>query len=239
MLHSYNELYLNKARTTMAHMLDFAVRDLKLDPATFFDLFVSSGTADLFERGDASVILGRSGVELVYMVLGISGLQVDKVSYRYTAGRSKEYWTGWALAYYQWESARSFADIAGAVPVKELIAMCDELRSEEIRVITASLDWMENLTVPDHMNEESYAAFRSRLDGALKAPGSADSLTNLKRIRQQNGLSQSRLASLSGIPVRTIQQYEQRQKDINKASFENIIKLAAVLSCEPEKLIEL
>ena len=62
--------------------------------------------------------------------------------------------------------------------------------------------------------------------------------THLKEIRLRNGFSQSRLAAASGIPVRTIQQYEQRQKDINKAAAESILKLAAVLNCEPSALLE-
>ncbi len=35
----------------------------------------------------------------------------------------------------------------------------------------------------------------------------------------------------SGVAVRSIQQYEQRQKDINKASFSTVIALAAALHC--------
>lgn len=223
----------------MAHMLDYAVRDLRQDPAVFFDLFMSTGLADQFGRGDFRVIAGMSGVELAYKVLADSGITIDRVSYRYTAGRTKEYWAGWALASYQWESARPFHDIIGAMPVKNLIAVCDELRSREIREISEGLSWMDNLKVPDHMNEDSYQEFKSRIESAISesAEGSGN-VTRLKALRQQNGLSQSRLAALSGIPVRTIQQYEQRQKDINKAAFESIIKLAAALSCEPYQLLE-
>ena len=42
-------------------------------------------------------------------------------------------------------------------------------------------------------------------------------MTNLKRIRMDCGLSQSQLATQSGINVRMIQYYEQQTKDINKA----------------------
>ncbi len=40
------------------------------------------------------------------------------------------------------------------------------------------------------------------------------------------------------VPLRTIQQYEQRQKSINKAMAERLIMLAKVLCCEVEDLIE-
>jgi transcriptional regulator with XRE-family HTH domain len=62
--------------------------------------------------------------------------------------------------------------------------------------------------------------------------------TNLKRIRKLAGLTQNELAAQSGIPLRTIQQYEQRQKDINKAQAEYLILLSKALHCSAEELIE-
>lgn len=62
--------------------------------------------------------------------------------------------------------------------------------------------------------------------------------TNLKRYRKLANLSQSMLAKSSGVPVRTIQQYEQRQKNINKAQAESLLMLASALSCDPTDLIE-
>ena len=62
--------------------------------------------------------------------------------------------------------------------------------------------------------------------------------TKLKQLRQRAGLSQSELADASGVPVRTIQQYEQRQKSINKAQAEYLMMLARALHCTAEDLIE-
>ena len=62
--------------------------------------------------------------------------------------------------------------------------------------------------------------------------------TNLKIRRKRLGISQSKLAELTGIPVRTIQQYEQRQKNINKAQVEYLVVLARVLYCRVEDLVE-
>lgn len=62
--------------------------------------------------------------------------------------------------------------------------------------------------------------------------------TLLKQIRQRAGLSQSELAEQSGVPLRTIQQYEQRQKSINKAQAEYLVMLAKALNCNAEALIE-
>ena len=54
--------------------------------------------------------------------------------------------------------------------------------------------------------------------------------TNLKQLRK--------LAEASGVPLRTIQQYEQRQKSINKAQAQYLIMLARALYCNAEDLIE-
>ena len=62
--------------------------------------------------------------------------------------------------------------------------------------------------------------------------------SNLKRLRSKAGLSQRELAEISGIPLRTIQQYEQRQKNINKAQAEYLVMLARALCCGVEDFIE-
>jgi transcriptional regulator with XRE-family HTH domain len=62
--------------------------------------------------------------------------------------------------------------------------------------------------------------------------------TNLNHIRKTTGLSQAKLASEAGVPLRLIQMYEQREKDINKAQVHNVIKLARALGCNVEELME-
>lgn len=62
--------------------------------------------------------------------------------------------------------------------------------------------------------------------------------TNLKSLRKRAKLSQKELSEITDIPIRTIQQYEQRQKDINKASMEYVYKLSKALMCEPKDLME-
>ena len=62
--------------------------------------------------------------------------------------------------------------------------------------------------------------------------------TNLKRIRATYGCTQAELAQRSGVSLRSIQMYEQRNKDINKASAETLYRLAKVLGCTMEALIE-
>ena len=62
--------------------------------------------------------------------------------------------------------------------------------------------------------------------------------TRLKRLRTYANLTQKGLAEKTGIPIRTIQQYEQRQKDINRASGQYLLQFASALNCRMEDLME-
>ena len=79
MIHAYDKVYLDKARTGLGRMLDFAVYDLKYDIAEFFRLFIKSGVAAKFERGEFTILVGMSGVELAYEVLAQSDIQSERI----------------------------------------------------------------------------------------------------------------------------------------------------------------
>ena len=211
MIHAYDKVYLDKARTVLGRMLDFAVYDLKIDLTEFFDLFIASGVASRFEQGDYSVIVGMSCVELAYKVLEESAIEVTRIKPHYTADRSAEYWTGWALAYYQWETALGFAEIIRSVPIETIVGLYFPYHEMDIRQFC------------DKMNELYRAA---------------NPETKLKFRRKNARLSQRELAERSGVPLRTIQQYEQRQKSINKAQVEYLVMLAKVLCCDVDTLLE-
>lgn len=62
--------------------------------------------------------------------------------------------------------------------------------------------------------------------------------TKLQKLRKICGYSQSELATKAGVNLRTLQQYETRVKDINKASVKTVEALATVLGCRIEDLLE-
>ena len=62
--------------------------------------------------------------------------------------------------------------------------------------------------------------------------------TNLQRIRKAIGLTQTELANKTGVELRSIQMYEQRKNDINKAQADTLLKLARFLGCNIEDLLE-
>ena len=60
----------------------------------------------------------------------------------------------------------------------------------------------------------------------------------LKVIRESHGLSQRELAELSGVKLRSIQMYEQKVNNIDKAQAGTVYKLSRVLGCTVEDLLE-
>jgi len=61
--------------------------------------------------------------------------------------------------------------------------------------------------------------------------------SQLNRLRLYAGLTQKELSERTDIPLRTIQQYEQGQKDISHARADSIVKLAKALYCNVEEII--
>ena len=209
MIRAYDKNYLSKAQTTFAVMLDFSVYDLKYELKDFYRKFLDSDISKLFENGDTSIISGKSGIELA---LNVTGDFSKAGNYRPVMDRSAEFWTGWSLSYFQWSCALSFRKINDVIPIEEVCEMYDPYHEMDISQFY------------DHMIE----LYKSR-----------KTVSNLQCLRLKAGISQMELAEMTEIPVRTIQQYEQKQKNINAARSEYIIKIAKVLNCDTIDLLEL
>lgn len=210
-MNAYSKVYLSRARSCLARMLDFAVNDLGHDIDKFFNLFLSTDLAERFGSGEPAMVVGKSGVELAYEVLEKSKVITERKSPVFTYERSEEYWTGWVLAYYQWHTSLSFLEIVHTVPIST------------VRMMYFPYHEMDIAQFVDKMNELYLQANPN---------------TKLKNRRLELGLSQQELSALSGVPVRTIQQYEQRQKNIGKANAEYLVMFACALSCDVEDLLD-
>ena len=202
MIHAYDKNYLAAAQKCLARMLDYMVNDLQYSLETTWNWFLMSEISRRFELGDSAILAGTSGVELARKVLEQAGEPIPTRKASYAYDRSPEYWTGWAIAYYEIEQA---------VPISE------------VRMLYTPYHEMDVRQFADKMNE-LYRAAKPE--------------TNLKSLRTLAEMSQSELARQAEIPVRTIQQYEQRQKDINKAQGETLLRLARVLHCSIDDLME-
>lgn len=62
--------------------------------------------------------------------------------------------------------------------------------------------------------------------------------TKLKQLRLKHGLSQSKLAKLSGIPLKTLQKYESGDRPIDGAKLDTLCQISLVLNCKISELIE-
>lgn len=213
MTRAYKESYLNKAQKTLAAMMDYAVFDLNYEPDEFFMLFLRSGLADEFGRGNPKYIAGKSGVELAREVVLITTGQSAETTPAPRFDRSPVYWAAWAYAYYQWHSGHSFEEIHRALPFAGLLNMYPTLHEADINKF---------VSVADEVLAES----------------KKKSETNLSRLRKARGLTQKELSEASGVALRMIQLYEQKQNDINKAQAVSLHSLAQALGCRIEDLFE-
>lgn len=64
-------------------------------------------------------------------------------------------------------------------------------------------------------------------------------MSRLKENRERAGITQKELSERSGVNIRTIQDYEQGRKSINKAQGLSLYYLATALNVTIEELLEL
>lgn len=62
--------------------------------------------------------------------------------------------------------------------------------------------------------------------------------SRLQGQRVQKGISQNVLATLAEVPIRNIRAWERKDVNINKASVEDVLRIAKVLGCRIEDLLE-
>ena len=212
MMRAYKETYLNDAADIFGSMMDYAVNDCGLDGDQYLHMFIVSGLAQRFERGVPKVVAGMSGVDLATKAISSITDKAPTTKPSQLNCRTPEYWGGWALAQYQWYSARSFATIQRFLPFSDIINMYPTLHEADITKFCS---------VADEIYSQKYPQ------------------TNLKRIREASRFSQARLSSEAKVSLRSIQMYEQRNKDVNKAQAITLVKIARALGCDVEDLLEI
>ena len=210
MIRAYDEIHLDDAMETLGNAIEYAVLFCEIDGQEFIDLFITSGIAAEFGKGNVKYVAGMSGVELARLVLEKCGKKASDISELPYIDYPAEYWVGWILAYYQWYTGKSFTTICRKISFQNMMDLYGVL----------------------HEADPSKAV--SVFDGIMKDSGE----TNLARLRKNNGLSQSQLAKAANISVRSIQLYEQKQTDINNAQHNHLKALSKVLGCEIDDLLE-
>ena len=209
MTHAYSPLYLSKSSRAVGNMLHDAVVEFGMDGTDFLNRFIQSDVATQIESGNPKYIAGKSGLELFLEVMEKTTGNSYNAELIESYDRSPVYWVGWMLTHYQWYSGRSFKSILDTVPYEELLGLYGTLHEADI--------------------QKSYEVMDAHF---------ASSESRLKLLRKQCGLTQEALANESGVSLNTIRAYERKSKDLNKAQFDIVIRLAKALKCEVTDLLE-
>lgn len=209
MTHAYNPLYLAKASRAVGNMLHDAVYEFNIDGSDFLNRFIQSDVAEQIENGNPKYIAGKSGLELYIEVMEKTTGKKQNAEPVESFDRSDVYWVGWMLTHYQWYSGRTFKSILDTVPFNELLGLYGTLHEADIN---KSYD-----VIDEHFKRSE---------------------SKLKKIRKQCRMTQEALSVESGVSLNTIRAYERKSKDLNKAQFDIIMKLAKALKCEVYDLTE-
>ena len=211
MIRAYDETYLVHSSRVLGWMLDSAVNLFGQAATEFWRNFISTGYADRFGNGESRLLAGMTGYELACSVLDAAQAEYTAVKPKEVTDLSPEYWAGWALAHYQWRTALSFAEIDSFVPISEVVASYS----------------------PYH--EMDVSRFCEHLDDLYRA---AHPESRLKEARERRVMTQEALSTVSGVPLRMIQHYEQRRKNLGKAAFDTVFRLAQALHVHPQSIVE-
>lgn len=222
---AYNTNYVDNVATNLGAMLDCGINTLEFSGRDFYNMFLASDMSDKINMGDCYTICTLGGVELAEYVVCYAMNNTQYIHVKKASDpafnqhlndaiidvNSKEYWVGNVIARYAWERDMSYGELDRAVPIEKLFDMYDEYKNADTLVINI------------------------RLDEMIKA---ADKTARIKVRRELMGITQSELAKRADIPLRTLQQYEQKQKNINNAKAIYLVRLANVLRCEVRELME-
>lgn len=203
MIHAYNEYYLNMSQVKLALMFELAVYQEKMSIDEFAEKLIKSPICKAIENGDPIYIAGKSANELLGLVLNKS---IEETEQNMIA--SPEYWVGYVLAYVQWYTCKSFAEIITSYPCSKLLLNYFPYHEMDI-MDTVRL-------IQKHFSNQS----------------------SLKLWRTKRQLTQNELAKISEVSLRTIKAYEQGKLDISKAQGETLYKLSTTLDCSIEDLIK-
>ena len=209
MTHAYSQLYLSKASRAVGNMLHDAVVEFGMDGEDFLKRFIQSDVAEEIESGNPKYIAGKSGLELFLEVMEKTTGKAYDTELIESYERSPVYWVGWMLTHYQWYSGRTFKSILDTVPYNELLGLYGTLHEADI--------------------EKSYEVLDAHFE---------KSESKLKTARKHCGLTQEELAHESGVSLNTIRAYERKGKDINKAQFDIVLRLAKALKCDITELLD-
>ncbi len=215
LIKSYEKTYLEDVADNLGLMLEYAVA-CEYNPIVIWEMFVSSKVAMEIEKGNPKYLSGYSAKDYLSIVVNTypayeRSLSDKIMSGDYAIKNDMYYWAGSAIARFQYESGLSFYVINKYLPIQTVLGMYETLHEADIQKF---------------------------IDLATERVKREKPETNLKIIRRASGMTQQELAERSQVDLRSIQMYEQRRNDINKAQVDTVYKLARTLGCKIEDLLE-
>jgi len=208
MTYKYDRLYLEDVMGNLGAMMDYGVHGLGYSASGLYSRFISSGLAALVEKGHPRYLSGVSGIEMAQFATGESADGRD-----FTVFPGPEYWAGWAVAYLQWESGRSFAEMSLlGMDIDTVIAMYHPYHEADIT----------------KFSEDA----RNLMDRKEKSLPS-----RLSVLRKAAGMTQEDLAAKSGVALRTIRSYEQSSRSLLKAETGTLMRLCSAIHCPLDYLL--
>ena len=191
MTHAYQEMYLNNAQALLGDAFDYAINACGIAGDSFMELFSVSSVSNRIENGEAAYIMGKSGIEAAVDVLVETTGKASTAKPKVNFNRSRDI-----------GSAGPSPTTSGSPAGSSAIF----LRSSRLKICSGCM----------RLSTKRTSAKFADIADAKVCEYFAD--TNLKRIRTLYGCTQAELARRSNVSLRSIQMYEQRNKDINKAS---------------------
>lgn len=210
-IRAYSYEYLRWAQRILADAVDFAVNTCGLTLSEFEKCFLNSKVVLQFQNGNCKYVAGVTGCEFFRLIAEENEIELPQIDDIMYMDKSVEYWTGWALAFYQWYRALTFSEILKNTSLETIAANYNKYHEMDIMQF---VDYMDR-----HCIEERESSM-------------------LKRLRKYNRLSQSQLAKKSGVSIRQIQLFEQHKRDINKTQAETLYRLSNALNCDMKDLLE-
>lgn len=140
MMRAYIEPYLKNVMRNVGVLSHFCINEYGLSPEKFADLFAKSHVAKQISNGNPRFLAGLSGKEMADMIMEASdekgcrrvGTDIYQVS--------PEYWAGWVMAYYQWYTSKSFAQMyADGETYDKVLKMYYPMHEADLTKVVASI----------------------------------------------------------------------------------------------------
>ena len=211
MIHPFDETYLYRIQEKFSNLIDYLYYYQKLDYQSIEKILCKSKYVKFLLDGNPYYSVGKSSVEIIKIIEEEFNLPSIDEEYVDTFEKTPQYWAGYALSYYCYEMFKDFNYIFYSISLEKIIYMYKVYHEMDI------MRFVEN--------------FDKMLKNGHKE-------TNLRIIRLINNMSQSELSNKSGVSLRNIQLYEQRVNSIDRAQVQTLFKLATVLHCSIEDLLE-